>query len=207
MTRRFHRPAHLDPLKADELPGGADPATRKEAAHETARILLSRARAEAPTDPALLARLRALVETEGVETLAQLWADAPADSLPGALWRVYLLREHVRVDPTLADRYRLGAPLAEVPNAIAGAAPPPGPAELRALADAILTGVFTGDFGLALNRASAFARVLAVGSAADANLLDSEEAAARDTREAARFLTMSDDLAKAAASWKVGTLD
>ena len=37
-----------------------------------------------------------LVDDLGLDTVAELWADRPARSLPGALWRLYALREWVR---------------------------------------------------------------------------------------------------------------
>src|SRR4029079_12949147 len=93
--------------------GGYDPALRNEAAHTTAAALVHQGRAN--TDPEVVARLVSLVEREGLDVVAALWSDSPADSLPGALWRLYVLREWVRRDPaTVADRYRLR-----------GAAPPP----------------------------------------------------------------------------------
>ncbi|MDR3201912.1 MAG: hypothetical protein LBT54_02055, partial [Bifidobacteriaceae bacterium] len=125
--RKFRRPAMLDPRLADDLPGDVDPAVRSELAHETAGALVARARAEAGEDPAVVERLLRLVETEGIDAVASMWAQAPAETLPGALWRLYLLREWVRSDPTLADRYRLGVTRARVQEVVAGAAQPPGP--------------------------------------------------------------------------------
>jgi hypothetical protein len=199
----------LDPRVADEIPGDMDPALRSEIAHETAGALVARARAAAPDDPALQERLLRLVETEGVDMVATMWAHAPADSLPGALYRLYLLREWVRQDPTLPDRYALGAAHAEVNDVIAGVAKPPGVTELRELADAVLSGVFTGELDVALNRAAAFCRVLSVGSAVDADTLEAVDAnrARRNTFGAASLLGTAADLDKAAAKWKAGTLD
>ena len=68
-----------------------------------------------------------LADSEGLETLAELWAGAPADSLAGALWRLYLLRSWVYADPQTAaaefDRGRAHVPVAEV---ISGVVEPPG---------------------------------------------------------------------------------
>ena len=104
---RFRRPARLDPHDAEALLGERDPALRDEVAHTTARALVHRARAA--EDPEVVARLVRLVETEGLDAVAALWADATPVTLPGALWRLYVLREWVRRDPqTVALRYRLG---------------------------------------------------------------------------------------------------
>ena len=57
-------------------------------------------------------------------------------SLPGALWRLYALREWVRRDPAgAAADYAEGLPLAQVSHAIAGSAEPPTPDTLSALVD------------------------------------------------------------------------
>lgn len=63
-----------------------DPAQLTEAAHETAAVLVGTGRAA--SDPDLTSRLVALVDELGLSTLAELWADRPARSLPGALWRL-----------------------------------------------------------------------------------------------------------------------
>ncbi|MDR0433080.1 MAG: hypothetical protein LBH48_07225 [Bifidobacteriaceae bacterium] len=197
----------LDPRLAEEIPGDMDPALRSEIAHDTAGALVARARAAASTDPALVDRLLRLVETEGIEIVAEMWSASAADTLPGALWRIYVLREWTRDDPRLADRYRLGTARAEVAEVVAGAAAPPGPAELRDLADAVLSGVFTGDLDVALNRAAAFCRIVAIGTAIDADLLDTPAAATEATRRAAALDSTADDLERAARRWRAGTLD
>ena len=121
-----------------------------------------------------------LVEREGLDVVAALWSDSPADSLPGALWRLYVLREWVRRDPaTVADRYRLGVAAAPVHDVVAGVADAPGPADVLAVADEVLSGVYTGDLDVALERAAAFSRVLATGAAFDADHLDDVDPSAR----------------------------
>src|SRR3954463_14014511 len=92
-AKRPRRPAMLDPAAADELPGGYDPAMRNDAAHTTAAALVHQGRANA--DPEVLEGRVSLVETEGLDVFAALWSDSPADTLPGALWRLYVLREWV----------------------------------------------------------------------------------------------------------------
>jgi len=207
--RRFRRPAMLSPDQADEIVGDIDPAVRSEAAHTTASAIVHRGRA-ASDDPELVERLVHLVDTEGLDTVATLWADSPPDTLPGTLWRLYLLREWTRRDPaTIADRYRLGVDRAEVAGAIAGVADTPGPEEIRTVADAVLSGVFRGDLDVALERAGAFCRVLATGSAVDADALAGADdaVAARVTRSAGALLDTAGQLEDAAALWRAGRLD
>jgi hypothetical protein len=200
----------LDPRDADKLVGGIDPAVQAELAHSSAQALVARARDEAAGDPELTRRLVSLVEDEGIETLAQLWSQAAPDSLPGALWRVYALREWARRDPeTLSERYKLGQQRQQVARVVAGAVEPPGPAEMRQLADAVLSGLFTGELDVALERAAAFARILSTGSALDADWLDESDRqrATALTRRAESLLTTAEALEAAAAKWRQGKLE
>jgi hypothetical protein len=186
-------------------PESLDPARVTEVAHETAAVIVRTGRAA--HDPELTSRLVALVDDLGLSTLAELWADRPARSLPGALWRLYVLREWVRRDPLGASAdYAAGIRYADVPHVVAGVAEPPGPAEIQKLADAILTGVFEGDLAIALQRASSFCRVVAAGRAQRANDADGVEAmdpqwGSAHTRRAASLLTTADDLEACARLW------
>nr|WP_156253246.1 hypothetical protein [Pseudactinotalea terrae] len=199
----------LSPEQAEAIVGDVDPAVRSEAAHTTATAIVHGGRA-ASDDAALVERLVSLVDTEGIDTVAALWADSPAETLPGALWRLYLLREWTRRDPrTIAERYQLGVARAEVAGAVAGVADAPGPEEIRTLADAVLSGVFRGDLDVALERAGAFCRVLATGSALDADSVatSSGHAATRITRHAGALLGTAEELEQAAALWRAERLD
>lgn len=207
--RRFRRPAMLSPEQAEAIVGDIDPAVQSEAAHTTATAIVHGGRA-ASDDSALVDRLVHLVDSEGIDTVAALWADSPPDTLPGALWRLYLLREWTRRDPqTIAERYRLGVERAEVAGAVAGVADTPGPEEIRTLADAVLSGVFRGDLDVALERAGAFCRVLATGSALDADGIAGSDAhaATRVTRNAGALLDTASELEQAASLWRAERLD
>ncbi|KMM44758.1 MAG: hypothetical protein NVV70_10225 [Cellulomonas sp.] len=198
----------MDPQEADELPGAIDPALRSEIAHTTAAALVHQGRATA--DPDVVARLVALVETEGLDVVAALWSDSAPTTLPGALWRLYVLREWVRRDPaTVADRYRQGTAAVPVHDVVAGVADAPGPADVRAVADAVLSGVYTGDLDVALERAGAFCRVLAAGAAFDADRLDDVDptGATRMTLGASALLRTAEELEDAARLWRAGRLD
>lgn len=188
------RPSMLTPASLEALGGTVDPMAEIEAAHETAAVLVHAGRAS--RDPGLTARLVDLVEELGLSTVADLWAHRPARSLPGALWRLYVVREWVRRSPEEASAdYAAGVRFADVDAAVAGAADPPGPVEMTEVTDAILAGVFDGDLDVALERAAAFCRVVAAGRA---DRSDGEEAADR----AAHLLDTADDLAAAAALWR-----
>ena len=202
------RPAFFSPA-AMESQGGTvpDPAQVTEIAHETAAVLVGTGRAA--EDPALTERLVSLVDELGLSTVAELWADRPARSLPGALWRLYALREWVQRNPEEASAdYAAGMRFTDVNHVVAGVAEPPGPAELQALTDAVLRGVFAGDLDLALQRAAAFCRVVSAGRADRAHSTDatSREAAGQQTRRAANMLTTAEDLEAGAHLWRAGEL-
>ena len=184
----------------DELSDEVDPAARSEAADRCATLLVRGARDHA--DEALVARVVSLADTEGLDTLADLWSGSPADSLAGCLWRLYLLRSWVYADPSSAarefDAGRLHTPVHEV---VAGVVDPPGPDEVRHLVDLVLRGVASGDFADTLWRAAAFARVVAagrthLGPAGDAAPTGGSSYAS--DLAAAKLLTMAEQLEHAA---------
>lgn len=195
---RPRRPLFLDEAHLEAAGGWFDPIEQAQAAHESAAILVHRGRACA--DPQLTARFVALAEEVGLDTLAQLWAARPPRSLPGALWRLYVLRDWVRRDAAGASReYTAGMRYAAVNHVVAGPADPPGPVELQALLDAVLAGVFDGDLAVAFDRAAAFCRVVSAGRAAASE-------GAESAQRAADLLTTGEDLTAAAAAWRRGGL-
>ena len=199
------RPAFFSPASMDSRGGSEslDPARVTEVAHETAAVIVRTGRAI--QDPELTSKLVALVDDLGLSTIAELWADRPARSLPGALWRLYVLREWVLRDPAGASAdYAAGIRFADVPHVVAGVAEPPGAAELRELVDAILTGVFDGDLAIALERASAFCRVVAAGRAQRANDSEAHDPlwGSAHTRRAASLLNTAEDLEACARLWR-----
>lgn len=161
--RPHHRPMTPGDAFFAELDGGADPALLREAGDLAATLLVRGARG---SDPELSERIVHLAETEGLETLAEVWSGAPADTLAGCLWRLYLLRAWVHADPaTVAREFEAGRVRAQVARVVAGVADPPGPDELRAMVDEVLRGIAGGDFAMTLLRAAAFARIVATGRA------------------------------------------
>ncbi|KGN34310.1 hypothetical protein N802_13245 [Knoellia sinensis KCTC 19936] len=187
------------------LPG---PAELTEIAHETAAVLVGTGRAV--DDPDVTARLVALVDDLGLSTVADLWASRPARTLPGALWRLYAVREWVRRQPVEASReYAAGMRFTDVAHAVAGVAEPPGPDEVKALADEILTGVFDGDLAVALERAAAFAAVIAAGRAEMAHDRDDSDPATAGalTTSGAAMQRTGEDLVACAALWRADELD
>lgn len=165
--RDHHRPATPGAGFFEDITGGADPAALREAGDLAATLLVRgvREREADRTDHELADRVVHLADTEGLETLAEVWSGAPADTLSGCLWRLYVLRAWVHADPHRAAlEYDAGRSRAQVARVVAGVADPPGPDELRAMVDDVLRGI-GGDFAVTLLRAAAFARVVATGRA------------------------------------------
>ncbi|MFC7492842.1 MULTISPECIES: hypothetical protein [unclassified Nocardioides] len=182
--RQYHRPMTPGSNFFEALTGGADPALVSEAADRAAYLLVRGAR---DTDDAAVAeRVLRLADSEGIETIAEVWSGAPADSLAGCLWRLYLLRSWVYADPLAVSReFEAGLRSAPVARVVAGVADPPGPDQLKAMVDQVLRGIAESDFADVLLRAAAFARVVAAGRAA---LSDPTEA------EVQRILVLSEQL-------------
>jgi hypothetical protein len=185
--RPHHRPLTPGERYFAEIEAGQDPALVAEAADRAATLIVRGAR---DADQAAVGdRLLHLAETEGIETIAELWSGAPADSLAGCLWRLYVLRSWVYADPVgVAHQYDAGRARAEVAGAVAGVADPPGPDELKTMIDQVLRGIAGSDFADVLFRAAAFARVVATGRAGLPGSTD----------DALRMLTLADQLEAAA---------
>ena len=127
-----------------------------EMSHASAAALLDRVHHSA--DPQVVERVLTLVDREGVDMIAELWSRSEPDSLPGIMWRLYTLRSWMRRDRDLISRlWRLGEPVATAASAIAGVDRHP-PKRTSHIRRSILAGAFTGDFAVALERASAFRR-------------------------------------------------
>nr|WP_162893232.1 response regulator transcription factor [Microbacterium halotolerans] len=204
MTEEFHKPVRLPSEMFDRLFAGDDPAEVSRVAHSTAQALLARVRAEPDTD--IVERLIDFTNHNGIDDIAELWSRSPAKTLPGSLWRLYLLQLSIHDDPgTSALLYERGrTELHSADAAIAGAPSPAGPDELVSVIDQIMRGVFAGDFAVALDRASAFCRVQASGAT---HLADDYEQSEPDrstafTTRALRLSTYADDLRHAARLWR-----
>ncbi|GAA3690832.1 hypothetical protein GCM10022399_03180 [Terrabacter ginsenosidimutans] len=196
--RAPRRPAFFSEAALEAHGPAYDPTEQIHVAHETALALVHAGRAA--SDPAVTRKLVALVDDIGLSTLAELWSQRPARSLPGALWRLYVLREWVQRAPDEASReYAAGIRFTGPNHAVAGAAEPPGPQEMGRVIDEVLRGVFEGDLAVALERASAFCRVVSAGRA---DISSGDEAA----EQAANVLVMAEDLTVCARLWRSGDL-
>jgi hypothetical protein len=208
MPEQFHRPVRRPSAAFDNIAGAADSAEAIRVAHATASALLTRAREDA--SGASTERLIEFTAEHGIDDIAELWSAAPAVSLPGALWRLYLLQLAIHTDAhTSALLYERGrVELASADALVAGAPVPASPDEMVALIDTILRGVFRGDFAVALDRAAAFCRVQVSGAThlADDYEATESERATELTARARRLHVFANDLSAAAGLWRVDGL-
>ncbi|GAA5032960.1 DNA-directed RNA polymerase subunit beta [Microbacterium fluvii] len=203
-SRDFHKPVRRPGEVFDRFFVGDDPAEVSRVAHSTANALLARVRAEPAAD--VVDRLVAFTDLHGIDDIAELWSRSPARTLPGALWRLYLLQLMIHDDAqTAALLYERGrVEIGSADPVVAGAPSPASPEELVALVDTIMRGLFEGDFAVALERAAAFCRIEASGAthlADDYEATEPDRASALTTR-ALRLSTYAVDLAASAALWR-----
>lgn len=204
-TPRFRRPAPLFPARAEEIPGAPDPQLATELGHESARALLNGVYGS--TDPQVVERVLHLVESEGLDDLATLWSGSPATTLPGALWRLYVLHTWVRRNgEDVSRRFREGTHTVPGLRYLAGVAEPPDIDQVRTTMDEILRGAFTGDLPIALGRAGAVAVLCAHGTAHLADRESTHEQQQAMTRQASRLLSTGEELTAAARMAEAGTL-
>jgi hypothetical protein len=209
MSDHFHKPTTFPSGMFEAFMGGEDPAQISRVAHETAHALLARVRADPDSD--IVDRLVQFTDAHGIDAIAELWSRSSAKSLPGALWRIYLLRLLIKQDPEgTSYLFQRGTEVVTtIDPVVAGASAPTGPAEITELADRILRGLFEGDFAVALDRAAAFCRVAAAGAASVADDQDAvqPERATELTTRAFRFARTAEELTSCARLWRSESLD
>jgi hypothetical protein len=169
MIERFAKPVRM---AHDRLEGSAaldpaeslmNPAERSAVAHSTAQMLVEGMRKGGTEEQ--VERLVAFAQENGLDTLAELWSGAQPVSLPGALWRLYLLKAALadNVEDARLVFERGIEVLGTIDEVVAGAPDPLASGAFLQVIDDILRGAFTGDFSLTLERASSIARAVSAG--------------------------------------------
>ena len=201
---RPRRPAILDPKDAELLWGDSDPALASEAAHATADAVLYGPR-HAAADRDLAARVGAIIDAEGLDEIAALWSRSPASTLPGTLWRLYLVRAWIARDPdTIAERFRAGGAAGASATGDDGHVLEPG--ELSEALSQLFAGTSDRDLADLLRQTAAFLRTLAASSETGWQTGD-EEAARPVTGRTNAITATAEELEASAARSRAGTLD
>lgn len=135
-------------------------------ASDTAALLVRSVGAESGH---VLERLKAFVDAEGLDTLAELWSHSEPGSLPRALWRLFQIRDRVVQHPSEASYLLQGGidSLHTIDPVVVGAEQPVTPETMAKMIDEILSGTFTGNLGEALERAASLSRLISAGLLSD----------------------------------------
>lgn len=203
-SSRPRRPAILGDKDAELIWGDSDPALASEAAHATASaVLLGPHRFS--EDPDLAGRIGAIIDAEGLDEVAALWSRSPSSTLPGALWRLYLVRAWLQRDPeTIEARFRQGA-AARTPDADAEPLPPAVVDEELAT---LFNGTSDGNLPEVLERAAEFLRLLAAGTSTETGWVTHDDETAQPVTGRRSALTATaDELEQAATLARAGRLD
>jgi hypothetical protein len=180
---------------ASAAPSPEDVRARAEALAEAVR--------GAAGNPDYADTVRTLDERVGLDALAEVWADADPETLPGVLWALYLLRAWCTRQPSdVARLYSAGRRHAPVPEVVAGVPESPTAADLTQFADALVESALRDDLDVALARGAAFSRIVAAGRA---DLAGTATDAAAD-RLALGNLRCAERLDRAAVAYRAGRL-
>lgn len=206
--RTPRRPAMLEAEDAEYIIGDEDPADGAALAHTSAWALMGVGDDE--FGPEAVARLRETIRTEGTDVVADMWSRSPEFTLPGALWRLYLLAEWYREDRVPVElRFEEGRGARIIP----GLEPPVAVPDLTTVmgeVDALLQGRRTDDDLADIITASArLMRVLAAGETHGASWIEdpSDPLAHPVTTRARALVRTADELDEAARHAEVGTLN
>ncbi len=160
--RQFRRPARLEPQDAEAIVGDEDPAAESELAHTTAWALMGVPSGD--FDEEAVARLQKTVRDEGVDLVAPAWDRSPDFTLPGALWRLYLVWQWYQLDPEVIKlRFQEGMDQIKIEGVTDPSTVPPMHEVIRGV-EGVLAG-YAGEKDLApvLESTAGFLRVLATG--------------------------------------------
>lgn len=181
-----------------------DPAEKSAIAHQTAQLFIGYGVKDG--DAERVEKLVAFAHDNGLDTVAELWASAHPISLPGALWRLYLLQAALRDNPAdFSTVFSLGVEdLNTIDAAVVGAPDPLSPQDFLAVLDDILRGGFRGDLALALERAAAMSRAISAGVI---SLIPENDPEGHDlSSRSLRWSLIADDLSGCAKNASAGLL-
>ncbi|MDO4259138.1 MAG: hypothetical protein Q4C87_06395 [Actinomycetaceae bacterium] len=206
--RTPRRPAMLSAQAADAIIGDDDPAEGSVIAHTSAWALFGVGDEEFGADAVI--RLRETIRNEGVDVVAHMWSRSPEFTLPGALWRLWLLSEWYRQHSHIVmRRFEEGMAAPRVP----GLEPPiqcDPPTVVIERIFALLAGECTeDDLPEILAGAARLMRVLAAGESMGATWIadPNDPLAFPVTLRGRALLRTAEELDRAAMEAEVGALE
>lgn len=198
----------LDQQDAEQIVGDEDPAAESEIAHTTAWALMGVPNAD--FDERAVERLQTSVRTEGVDIVAAAWARSPDFTLPGALWRIYLLWQWHQMNPEVLEaRFEEGRAELEKEGTPESQMPPPLPEVIRAV-EGVLAGYATEeDLAPVFHAAAAAMRTMALGVRFGPEWIteDGHVLAHTVTRRPEALLATANELEESAEQADAGNLD
>lgn len=199
------RPAMLDAEQAENIPGAEDAASSSEVAHLVAQTLLG---IEKESDENVQ-RLRQLLESGGIDTVSELWSTSPAGTLPGTLWRLYLIYQWYLRDPQLVnERFQQGLAALEIGDIFSRKHSDKSVANLMdKLAALWQAQTSIAELAPLLDRVSDFLQVLASGVSAEWIKDSRDELADSVTLRPQALLQTADDLKLSARAAKANHLN
>lgn len=199
------RPAMLDAEQAENIPGAEDAASSSEVAHLVAQTLLG---IEKESDENVQ-RLRQLLESGGIDTVSELWSTSPASTLPGTLWRLYLVYQWYLRDPQLVnERFQQGLAALDIGDIFSRKHSDKSVANLMdKLAALWQAQTSIAELAPLLDRVSDFLQVLASGVSAEWIKDSRDELAYTVTLRPQALLQTADDLKLSARAAKANHLN
>lgn len=199
------RPAMLDAEQAENIPGAEDAASSSEVAHLVAQTLLG---IEKESDENVQ-RLRQLLESGGIDTVSELWSTSPASTLPGTLWRLYLVYQWYLRNPQLVnERFQQGLAALDIGDIFSREHSDKSVANLMdKLAALWQAQTSIAELAPLLDRVSDFLQVLASGVSAEWIKDSRDELADSVTLRPQALLQTADDLKLSARAAKVNHLN
>ncbi|MBV7363320.1 hypothetical protein KRX54_02595 [Actinomycetaceae bacterium TAE3-ERU4] len=192
-NRGFRRPAMLEPEVAEQIPGDEDPAITSSAALTAARALLGHSDDEFTAEQ--VDQLAKVIENEGVDTVSALWARSSALSLPGQMWRLYLLYMWCQRAPKVVQaRYDEGIKALEE-KASERHLTLPDLGKIQEEIGKLMGGKGTADLSGLLRQAGLLMHVLAAGASYGPEWIETDRSELADivTRRAGALLKTGDE--------------
>ena len=170
MAHRPHKPVTMPPWRVevsedfDEAVWRSHPESKAGLARDTALLILGRS-GDTPFPADLAQRVKGFIDQGGLDDVAHLWAESPALSLSGALWRLYRVRDQILKQPEdIARLVTIGhESLDTIDPVVAGLRDPITPEGIITLIDSVFFGAFEGEVAEALTRVGALAKLVAQG--------------------------------------------